>query len=210
MSKTPRTSIPYVNQGGVECMIGERGISIPITIDGTRLGSASANVTVVGPSLFARRTASPFNAVPFSNGTLVINPTNTTNATMDIADADAVKFRVGDTITYYRISTSALHTETKVISAIGATGSGGAGETLVTLTGVWTTPPVANDFLVVADGAQLSKNVCVVLEDVIFDGSTGYVVAGFIDGKFVKSAIENKTYFVQADKQDLVLVDIQP
>jgi len=209
MAQNPKVSTVYVNQGGVECMIGERGAAIPVTIDGVRLGSSSAKVTVKGPSFFARRTASPYKAVPFTNGSLVINPTNTTNATIDVADADAVKFRVADSVTYYDVSVRALHTESKVISAIGAAGSGGAGETLVTLTGVWTTPPVASDFLTVADGAQLSKNVVIVLEDIEFNGATDFSVAGFISGAFVKSVMENRTYFVQADNQQIQLVDVQ-
>lgn len=209
MGSYPKVSSVYTSQGGVECMIGERGKAIPITIDGSRLGSTSSKVTVNGPSLFARRTASPYKAIPFTNGTAIINPTNTTNATIDVADADAVKFRVGDVCKFYDISVGALDTQTKTISAIGASGSGGAGETLVTFTGVWTTAPVASDILVVSDGAEFSKNVVVVLEDVEFDGSTDVAAAGFINGQFVKGAVNNRTYFVQADNQAIQLVDMQ-
>lgn len=209
MSQFPAVSSVYTNQGGVECMIGERGKAVPITIDGARLGAAAANVTVAGPSLFARRTASPYKAVPFTNGTPIINPTNTTNATVDVADADAVKFRVGDVITYFDVSVGALHTETKTLDIIGSAGSGGAGETLLTMTGeTWTTPPVATDVLVVADGAQLSENVVVVLEDVVFNGTNDIQAAGFTDGLFVKAKVNNTTYFDQSKNQTIKLVNM--
>ena len=203
--KFPKTSHVYTNQGGVECMIGERGKSIPITIDGVRRDS-----TITGPSLFARRTASPYKAVPFMNNAVIANPTNVTNATVDVPDADAVKFKVGDVVTFYDVSAGAMSAESLTLDIIGAAGSGGAGETLLTFTGeVWTTPPVATDLLVVADGAQLSANVVVVLEDIECDGVDDISAAGFINGSFVKGAVENRTYFVQADNQNIQLVDVQ-
>ena len=78
------------------------------------------------------------------------NPTNIINATVNVPDVNAVKFRAGDVMTYYDVSADALHTETKTISSIGAAGSGGAGRTLVTLSGIWKNPPAANDLLVKA------------------------------------------------------------
>lgn len=206
MSKVPGVSSIFTNRGGVECMIGEPADGIPITIDGSRLGSASANVTFKGPALYARRTASPYKAVPFTNGTAIVNPTNTTNATIDVADADAVKFRVADSVRFFKISAGALDAQTKVISAIGAAGSGGAGYTRITLTGVWTTPPVASDILVVGDGAELSANAVVVLEDVVFDGDTDVLTAGFIEGAFLASAVQNATYFIASENQRINLV----
>lgn len=209
MSLYPGVTVPFANQGGAEAMIGE-GKAIPITIDGARLGASSAKVKVIGPSLYARRTASPYKAVPFLNNAVIANPTNTTNATVDIPDADAVKFGVGDLVTFYDVSAGAMSTESKTLDIIGAAGSGGAGETLLTFTGeVWTTPPVATDLLVVKDGAELSKNVVAVLEDVEFDGSTAFASAGYIEGTFIKSKVGNTTYFVQADNQNVQLVDIK-
>jgi len=206
----PSVSKIFTNQGGKECMIGERGRSIAITIEGNRTGTAAVPVTIKGPSLFARRTASPYKAVPLMNNAVIANPTNTTNATVDVPDAMAAKFKVGDSASYYDVSAVGMYTGAALaISAIGAAGSGGAGETLVTFTGTWTTAPVASDLLVVADGAQLSKNAVVVLEDVTLDGVNDVPAAGFIDGAFVKGSVENTTYFVQADNQLLKLVDQQ-
>lgn len=210
MATNPKMSVLYTCQGGAESAIGPRGKAIPITIDGTRLGSATAKVTLKGPYLYARRSASPYKAVPFTNGTAVISPTNTTNATIDVADADAVKFAVGDSCTYYDVSASGLYSGTAlVISAKGAAGSGGTGETLVTFTGVWTTAPVASDILVVADGAQLSSRVVLVEEDIEFDGVSSPVSTGYIEGTFLKDLVNNTTYFVQADNQEVQLIDMQ-
>lgn len=210
MSKYSNASVLYTSQGGAEAMIGDKGASISVTIDGARLGSSTAKIKVVGPSLYARRTASPYKAVPFMNSAVVAGPTNTTNATVDIPDADAVRFRVNDACTYYDVSASALYaTETKTISAIGAAGSGGAGETTITFTGVWTTAPVATDLLVVSDGAQLSANVIVIAEDVEFDGATDFASHGYVTGVFQKSKMGNTTYFVQADNQNLELINMQ-
>lgn len=204
--KYPKVSHVYTNQGGVECMIGERGKAVPITIDGTRYSG-----TIAGPSLFARRTASPFKAVPLMHSAVISDPTNTTNATVDIPDADTVKFKVGDKLTYYDVTAGGLYSGAALtLDAIGAAGSGGTGVTLLTFTGeTWTTPPDAGDLLVVADGAQLSKNAVMVLEDVVFDGTNDIGCAGFINGSFVASAVQNKTYFVQADNQNIQLVDMQ-
>lgn len=210
MGSYPGVGTPYVNQGGAEAQIGDDALAIPMTIDGARLGTALANVTVKGPSLFGRRTAAPNKLVPLVNGTAIINPTNTTNATVDIADADAVKYRVGDLLTFYDVSTGLFSAETKTLDIIGAAGSGGTGETLLTFTGeVWTTPPVATDILVVADGAQLSANAVLINEDVVFDGSTDKGTKGYIKGTFQKSKVGNTTYFTQADNQVLKLVDTQ-
>ena len=209
MSKVPGVSSIYATQGGVECMIGEPGDAIPITIDGARLGSTAANITFKGPALYARRTASPYKAVPFMNSAAISAATNVTNATVTIPDADAVRFRVGDACTYYTIATGVIYaTETRVISAIGAAGSGGAGLTTITFTGVWTTAPAATNLLVVADGAQLSANVVVVLEDVVFDGATDALTAGYIEGAFLASAVQNAAYFVAANNQRINLVTI--
>ena len=210
MSKYPGVGSVAVNQGGVEAQIGDRGTAIPVTVDGTRLGSTGTPVTLTAPHLYARRTASPYKAVPFTNGTAIINPTNTTNATIDVADADAVKFVVGDTCTFYDVSAAGLDANAgKVISAIGAAGSAGAGETLITFTGVWTAAPVASDILVVADGAQLSANVVLVQEDITFDGATSFATTGWVEGTFLKSKVNNTTYFDQSKLQTLKLVDMQ-
>jgi hypothetical protein len=77
-------------------------------------------------------------------------PTNTTNASVTVPDTDAVKFKVGNVVTYYDLSASAIHNETQTVEAVGASGSGGMGKTLITLSGVWTTPPTPNDFLMVS------------------------------------------------------------
>lgn len=208
MSVTPNMTIPGVNQGGVEAMLSSDGVAIPITIDGTRLGSSTNKIKITAPHLYARTTASPHKARPFMLNAVIANPTNTTNATVDIPDADAVKFKVGDSCAYYNTTTGALSAETKVISAIGAAGSGGAGETLITFTGVWTTPPSAGHLLCVADGTQLSANVVVVLEDIEFDGKTDALANGYISGVFKKSLVGNATYFDNSKAQNIQLVDI--
>jgi len=210
MSEYPGVSTPLVEQGSDEAQIGERGTAIPITIDGSRLGASGAKVTLKAPYLYARRSTSPFKAVPYLNSTPIINPTNTTNATVDIADADAVKFAVGDVVTFYDVSTGLLSAEGLTIDIIGAAGSGGTGETLITFTGeTWSTPPVATDLLVVQDGAQLSANAVLVQKDLTFDGSTDFAASGYVKGTFLKSKVNNATYFAQASNQNLLLLDSQ-
>jgi hypothetical protein len=197
--KAPGISIPFVSQERMACVLSEL-VGIPITI----YAGARIVTTIRGPYLYARSTTSPYYARPFSMDTVIANPTNTTNATVDIPDADAIKFAVGDSCTYYDVSAAGLYTgAAKVISAIGVAGSGGTGETLITFTGVWTTAPVATDLLVVSDGTQLSKNACVVMEDIKFDGSSYFNTVGYIRGEFVAGLVNGTTYFVQADNQVL-------
>ena len=85
----------------------------------------------------------------------------------------------------------------------------GAGVTLLTFTAeTWSTPPEAADLLVVVDGAQLSVNAVVILEDIEFDGSTDIASAGFINGQFVAAAVKRRDYFVQSENQVLQMVEI--
>lgn len=209
MEKYPGVNNILVSQGGVECVIGDPGARIPCTIDGARLGAENAKVTIQGPALFGRRTASPNKIVPFQNGGVIADPTNTTDATVDVPDADAVRFRVGDLVTFVDVSTGLLSSEQLTVDIIGAAGSGGAGETLITFTAeTWSTPPEAADILVVADGSELSVQAVMILEDIEFDGSTDVASSGFINGQFVKSAIKRDDYFIQSENQVLQLVAI--
>ena len=207
--KFPSRESILVSQGGVECVIGDPGSRIPVTIDGARVGASDAKITIAGPALYGRRTASPNKVVPFQNGGVISDPTNTTDATVDVPDADAVKFQVGDLVTYVDVSTGILYTESLTLDIIGAAGSGGAGVTLLTFTGeTWTAAPEAADILVVADGSELSINAVVVLESVEFDGSTEFTAAAFINGQFVKAAVNGDDYFIQSENQVLQLVAV--
>ena len=72
---------------------------------------------------------------------------------MIVPDADASAFKTGLAVTYYDLSATALHSETMTVLTVGGLGSGGGpGKTLITLSGIWGIPPVANDLLVVAYG----------------------------------------------------------
>lgn len=94
-------------------------------------------------------------------GTSIENPTNIKNndATIEVPDADAARFKAEDIVTYYEIPSNILHTEKKSISSIGAAGSAGAGKTLLTLKGEWITPPDAGDLLVNADRCYNWANI---------------------------------------------------
>jgi len=72
---------------------------------------------------------------------VITSPTNTINATADIPNADAVKFRNGETVTYYDVSAGAIASQTLPINTVGAADSGGAGLVLITFTGVWGAAP---------------------------------------------------------------------
>lgn len=83
---------------------------------------------------------------------VISTPTNTTNATVDIPDDEAKWFTAGDEVTFYDVSAGYRSLEHLPITSIGAEGSGtDSGTTLITLTGVWTTPPVATDYLMLYD-----------------------------------------------------------
>ena len=85
------------------------------------------------------------------------NPTNAGHATLTVANADAKKFREGLACTYFDVSANALSAESKTISTIGASDSGGGGRTIITFIGVWIARPNANDLLVCHASAMLSS-----------------------------------------------------
>jgi peptidoglycan hydrolase-like protein with peptidoglycan-binding domain len=117
-------------------------------------------------------------------GPAIKDPTNTTNATVSIPDADAVRFQEGDVCTYFDVSADALHTETKTISAIGAPESGGAGQTTITLAGVWYSAPVAGDlFIVDAPAALKSAKVLSRRLGVTYRELDEIVRSGFVNPK---------------------------
>lgn len=217
MSKYPGMTAPFVNQGGREGFIGSGHGSVPITIDGAsgRYGTDTAAVeNVEGPSLWARKTASPYKALPFFSSAAATSITNTTNFVCDVPDAYAKRFKVGDLVTFYDVSAGALDTgavNSITVDAVGAAGSGtgGTGFTLVTCTGeTFTNTPAASDLLVLADGTQLSANVVVVAGDVEMDGSTDFGETGYINGAFNKGVVKNAAYFVEADNQNIQLLNV--
>lgn len=76
------------------------------------------------------------------------SPTNSVNATVVVDTSGAAVFGPGLAVTYYDISANSLHSEINTITSVGAAGSGGAPDKiLITLSGIWTTPPVAGDLL---------------------------------------------------------------
>lgn len=85
------------------------------------------------------------------------NPTNAGDATLTVANADARKFREGLACTYLNVSANALNAESKIISTIGASDSGGADQTIITFAGVWAARPNAGDLLVCHASAMLSS-----------------------------------------------------
>lgn len=208
----------YTNQGGVDAMIGDPGTSIPITVDGSsaRYGTSSADTEIAsGPHLFARKSASPYDALPFFSNAAMTDITNSTNFVCDVPDALAKRFKVGDLVKFYDVSDGALDTGAltsltiDIVSAAGG-GTAGAGFTKITCTDeVFTNTPAASDLLVLADGTELSSRAMVVLDDVEFDGSTEFGGKGFTGGSFNASKVNNTDYFVQADNQHLQLLDIQ-
>jgi hypothetical protein len=215
MSKYPGVSAVFTNQGGKEAQIGKVGTAIPITIAGDKYGTALVKELITGPRLYARRTASPYKALPFFSNAVMTDITNVTNFVCDVPDADAKRFAVGDKVTFYDVSAGILDAgavneiTVDIISAAGG-GTGGAGFTKITCTGeVFTNTPAASDLLVLADGTQLSVNAIVVEKDIEFDGSTEFAAQGFVSGVYDKAKINNTTYFVQANNQNLELVDVQ-
>ena len=184
-------------------MIGDDHVAIAVTVDGAsgRYGVSSADKeSVAGPALYARQTDSPYKALPFFTNAVISNPTNTTNATVDVPTADVKKYAVNDVCTFYDDSGSALSSESLTISGISSA--------TITFTGVWTTPPIAGDRLVLADGTQLSKNVVVISDDIDFDGSTDFAQNAYIEGAWIKGQVGRTTYFVEADNQNIQLLNM--
>ena len=85
------------------------------------------------------------------------NPTNAEHATLTVANADGLEFREGILCTYFDMSADALAAESKTVMAIGTPDSGGAGQTIITLSGVWSAPPEAGDHLVCDTPATLKS-----------------------------------------------------
>jgi hypothetical protein len=218
MSEYPGVGYPAANQGGSEAMIGRPGRSVPITIDGSdaRYGvSASDTEIQTGPRLYARKTATPFGALPFFSNAAMTDITNSTNFVCDVPDALARRFKVGDLVKFYDVSDGALDTGaltslTIDIVSVAGGGTAGAGFTRITCTGeVFTNTPATADLLVLADGTELSANVVVVAGDITFDGVKDFGSNGFIDGAFNQDLIENATYFVAADNQAISLIEMK-
>ncbi len=216
-TKFPGVGTPYTNQGGKEASIGDRGVAIPMTINGAaaRYGTSTVDEVITGPHLYARETVSPYKALPFFSNGAMTDITNSTNFICDVPDSVAKRFAVGDFVKFYDVSATALDAGTltnltiDVVSAAGG-GTGGAGFTKITCTGeVFTNTPATADLLVLADGTELSANVVVVEGDITFDGVTDFSAPGYVSGVFNKSEVNNTDYYVAADNQNLELIDIQ-
>lgn len=82
-------------------------------------------------------------------------PTNAGHATLAIADADAKYFKAGLVCSYINAGIRAAHT--LAITSVGASGSAGAGRTLLTFLGTWTAAPVEGDLLIIDAVATLSS-----------------------------------------------------
>ena len=111
----------------------------------------------------------------------ISNPTNAGNATVTIAYADAAPLNAGDPCTYFDVSANAFWAETRVIAEVGGPGSGGPGQAKITFTGVWTTPPEANDLLVLdaptalKSAKTLADRLGVTYKQLVDIVSTGFV-----------------------------------
>jgi hypothetical protein len=137
-------------------------------------------------TLLSRQTAAPGRYSVFCLSGVISNPTNTTNATVDITNA-ASFFKVGDVCTFWRSATDVFSSETKTISSI-------SGNT-ITFSGVWTTAPVAGDLLVLKDGTERSEEVVVVTDYVDFTDTGTQVVQVLYRGVVRADLINRFTLF---------------
>lgn len=109
------------------------------------------------------------------------NPANDRHATLTIPNADALSFREGLMCTYFDTSANALSAELKAISSIDIADSGGPGQTLVTLVGIWDVAPVAGDLLVcdaiatLQSAKTLSRRLGVTYKEIAAIVETGFV-----------------------------------
>jgi len=120
----------------------------------------------------------------------ILNPTNAVNATLSIANADAGKLREGMACTYFDASANALSAESKTVSAIGASDSGGAGLTLITFEGVWAARPDAGDLLVCDAPATLKSAKTLARRlGVTYKEIAQIVQTGFVNPKLAKLGV---------------------
>ena len=119
--------------------------------------------------------------------TAIQNPTNAGNATLSIANADAAKLKIGLAYAYFDTSSNAPSAEAKILSSIGAAGSGGAGQATITFEGTWSSPPVAGDLLIcdvptmLRSAKALSRRLGVSYKEV-----TDIVQTGFVNPELTK------------------------
>lgn len=130
------------------------------------------------------------------------NPTNAGHATLTIANDAAGKFRAGLACTYFDVSANALSTESKTISTIGASDSGGAGQTIITFAGVWAARPNADDLLVCHASAMLSSAKTLSRQlGVTYKEIAEIVQTGFVNPKLTELALLYKLGVTIQDAQ---------
>ena len=110
----------------------------------------------------------------------IANPTNVERATLTLPDEDAAALHQGFVVATLDAA-GALRPGTKSIAEIGLAGSGGDGQTLVTLAGIWDISPNAGDQLVVdpvamlASATTLSHRLGVTYKELLAVVETGFV-----------------------------------
>ena len=109
------------------------------------------------------------------------NPTNVGNATLTVTNSEASKLRGGLSFAYFDVSADALSADYRRIETLGAINSGGAGQTLIILDGVWGVSPAAGDLLVCVEpetlrsAKTLSRRLGVTYKEIAEIVQTGFV-----------------------------------
>ncbi len=109
------------------------------------------------------------------------NPTNVGNATLAVANSEARKLRKGLAVSYFDVSASVLSADSLNIQTIGTPDSGGNGQTLITLDGVWPSSPQDDDLLVCIEpealrsAKALSRSLGVTYKEIAEIVQTGFV-----------------------------------
>ena len=151
----------------------------PIFIESLGLGTAEADVFTDPDPLTGDKWHALYGYP--SLRTTIHGRTNVDNATVNVANAEGEKLRVGVACSFVDLSANAVSTEAKVISAVGAANSGGAGRRTVTFDGKWTTPPDAGDLLVCdvpalfKSAKALSRRLGVTYKEIVDLVQTGFV-----------------------------------
>jgi hypothetical protein len=120
-----------------------------------------------------------------TTGLAIGTPTNAApDATFTLPNTQP--FAVNNPVTYYDVSANGVQGEVRTIKALGAVDSGGAGQRLVTIEGVWTTSPVAGDQLIAAAPALLASAKTLARRlDVTYKEIVEIVKTGFVNPKLV-------------------------
>lgn len=199
MAKTPQMEVVAGATIGNDALLSGVFGKKPITIDYDCWNGNCPKMP--RNTLYGRQSASPGKYAPFFLNTAITAIDDSgADSLITVSTDDVVYFKAGDSVTYYDVSEGKLAAETKDIKSVDTTTG------VITLNGKFSTPPVANDLLVLADGTELSKDVVLVEEDLdMANLGSDVVTSAIYAGRIDENKINRATYLVKGDVQRLII-----